>query len=58
MVMKLKIGLGIVILIYILLILNLEINEVLMGYLCAVDYVIMSILFVLIFKNQPNKDNL
>ena len=55
--MKLKIALGITILIYILLILNLEFNKILFGYLCAVDYIIMSILFVLIFKKSNDSES-
>lgn len=52
--MKVKISLGITILIYIILLLNSDYSEVI-GYLCAIDFVAMFTLFVLIFKDQPKK---
>jgi hypothetical protein len=48
--MKLKISFGIVLLIYIGLLL---INNTFVGYLSTIVFIIMFILFVYIFKDQP-----
>jgi hypothetical protein len=51
--MKLKIGLGITIIIYIFLLMGINTYKLLFGYLCAIDFSIMFLLFVfIIVKNE------
>jgi len=54
--MKKKILLALTILIYILLLILFEINETIFGYLCAIDFILMFLIFVkvVISKKEEN----